>query len=144
MGSRILRSKRKGRRERGAEQTRHELGHLPRLTVEELAGAVYLVGNVVLGIPRHLSLRHPCCVLHVESKRAYVVKGTAWNNILPHMRDLYVLVVPDGGNGLTKPTAFEPILRDIPLKALFPKDLLGRLSKEDLEKIKGAIFGNAG
>lgn len=102
-------------------------------------GHIFLVGNVLLGIPRHMSLRHPCCVLHDRGRVVAVSKGTHLTNILPHMRHLYVVVYPDGSNGLTKPTAFEPFARDLPVRSLFPEDRLGCLSQADLGRILEAV-----
>lgn len=105
-------------------------------------GYVFMVGNRFLGIPSHLSLRHPCCVISGEGNIVSVSKGTDLRNVLPHMRDLYVVVYPDGTNGLIKPTAFETLVRQVPLKALFSEDCLGCLSPEDLKRIQEAVFRN--
>jgi len=106
---------------------------------EELCGHIFQIGNVVLGIPRHLSLRHPCCVLKNKGRLVAVSKGTDLRNVLPHVRDLYVTVYPDATNGLSKPTAFEPFLREIPVRALFPEDHLGVLCPADLRRILEAV-----
>ncbi len=111
---------------------------------DDPTGHVFLVGNLILGIPRHLSLRHPCCVLFGEGRHVCVSKGTDLRNVLPHMQDLYVVVYPDGTNGLDRPTAFETIVRHLPLKALFPEDRLGSLSQQDLKRIQEAVFRNGG
>lgn len=109
---------------------------------ENISGCIFLIGNTILGIPRHLKLRHPCCILYEEGARVYVIKGTALNNILPHYRDHYVIVHPDGLNGLGKPTAFEKFLRELPNRCLFGEDCLGRLSEKDLQRIREAIQEN--
>lgn len=106
---------------------------------QDLLGHIFLVGNVILGFSRHLGRRHPCCVLQDRGRMVDVSKGTDLTNILPHMRELYVVVYPDGSNGLTKPTAFEPFKRDLPRRALFQEDCLGSLSEADLQRIVEAV-----
>ncbi len=109
---------------------------------QELVGHIFLVGNVLLGIPRHMSLRHPCCVLQDRGRMVKVSKGTDLRNVLPHMRELYVVVYPDGSNGLTKATAFEPFSRDLPIKAIFVEDHVGVLSEQDLRRVLEAVARN--
>lgn len=109
---------------------------------ENISGHIFLVGNTILGIPRHLKLRHPCCILYEEGARVFLTKGTALNNILPHYRDHYVVVHPDGLNGLGKPTAFEKFMRELPRRCLFGEDCLGRLSEMDLLRIREAVQKN--
>lgn len=116
-----------------------EFHSVPTEPVEDLTGQLFLVGNRYLGIPRESRLRHPCCVLLHGSRRVWVSKGTDARHLGALYRDLYVIVHPDGKNGLEKPTAFEPILRELPIKAIFGEDHMGRLSEADLCRLKEAV-----
>lgn len=109
---------------------------------ENLEGHVFLVGNTILGIPRHLKLRHPCCVIYEEGEKVYVSKGTSLANVLPHYRGHYVVVYPDETNGLAKPTAFEKFRRYLPRRSLFREDCLGSLSDKDFERIREALHSD--
>jgi|GEM_PF-5906143 len=109
---------------------------------DDLRGSVFLVGNKFLGIPREFGLRHPCCLLKLGEGTLWVSKGTDAGRLKPWTLDHYVIITPDGRNGLSKPTAFETYLRSIPTKAVFWEDRMGALSDRDLKALEEAIFGD--
>ncbi len=117
------------------------IGHFEQ--INDLKGHLFWIGNEYLGISREAKLRHPCCVIFEETRRVKVSKGTDPRHIRPPYRDSYVIVGPDFQNGLKKPTAFDPFLKEIPTKAIFGEDHVGLLSEEDLQRLVEAVKRHA-
>ncbi|MEJ5375360.1 MAG: hypothetical protein WHX93_02135 [bacterium] len=118
------------------------VGHFEQ--IDDLKGHLFLIGNEYLGISREAKLRHPCCVIFEITRKVGVSKGTDPRHIKPSYRDFYVIVKPDAQNGLKKPTAFDPFLREIPTKAIFGEDYMGSLSDKDLQRLLEAVKRHAG
>ena len=102
----------------------------------ELPATLFMVGNVVLDIPREKSLRHPCAVIETENPlRVMISHGTHASNLTSRYLGAYVTVPPDAENGLQVRTAFSVLSKRISYRFLFLKDRIGRLSKEHFEDL---------
>jgi|GEM_PF-3390010 len=107
-----------------------------------LPGKIFMVGNVLLDIPKEKSRRHPCVVMDASDPLNIMVsKGTAASNVDPRYRAAYEVVEPDAENRLKTPTAFSSSPRFVSYRFLFLNDLLGSLPPGRLRELKGKVRG---
>ena len=108
--------------------------------VASLLGSIYKVGNVHLDIPPENQLRHPCVITGPNGNDAFAMsRGRDASKIRDCYKSQYVVVRPDGTNGLTKETGFYCKVDRVRCRDIYQNDFMGSLSREDLDRLVSLI-----